>query len=200
MKLHEIHPSDQLRNQYLRYRDTVGLWVEASNGFEPRFDNGVVDFRRRKVFYEFDPTKKDFTPFPFPVTGIDTLMLRDRKINAWSDLPTVNNENDIRVLNISMCDVPEDFSGLRVNSWAAYIGVKHEFSASIDPVFSCGAQEISFHYRSQDGETDLFEISNTKDRKFRIADWRTDETEIHIANDIFEVQQWLIENGFDHLA
>ena len=134
--------------------------------------------------------------FPFRALGIQTLKITKRCIKNWHDLPTPSDGTHAAILEF--CELPnlDDMPNYKT----LIIDVNSDFKGSIVQLFNYGNGEgrsIDFRIVNADKSCAL-RIFKMKHGSFTIGrDYSLRDTTL--MNDVFELQDMLIELGFEHL-
>ena len=174
--------------------------MKSKMGSAPSFEiqGDTVVFDRSRLF--FSPQKVPYEPLKVPFkmtssTGIDDLTIIKRTIENWSDIPV----DGIDWINLEDCKLPPLDQMPHYND--IWIGaMKSNFNDSIMGLMSRPARADRVIFSLRDGGDLLIEITkHFNEDTLDLQQYSPEPLRITFTNP-FELQDWLIENGYEYLV
>ncbi|AVH85249.1 hypothetical protein RsoM2USA_321 [Ralstonia phage RsoM2USA] len=124
---------------------------------------------------------------PFITRGISELQVSNRTIERWNDVPI-----PYKTAYIDKCKTPP-LKDLPSSSCKWWIKINPDHRENIVPIFDRKDLHITIRIINSNRSTTI-----TKDRDGDI--WASGDVRGATLKDVFELQDWLIENGFEALV
>lgn len=130
---------------------------------------------------------------PFEFDRLFSVEVSNRTITNWSDLGNTRLSTEWYFNN---CHLPPIAQMPRFDTVIITISPTFDFKDNIFPLFECRTPEFSIE--SEDGSP-ILRITKGKNSSFIIRHDKSNPNMIIIA-DAFELQDWLVNNGFENLV